>query len=412
MKKWWFLINFVLWEKKIGLWAKQLGRGLSKLPSACLEEYGEDFSLKKEWYFIFFALWAKLLLTSAKYLRQGFRNFNLLVRRKILREKKVTKRWFLSNFVLWVKKKLDIGQHNLAGVVKAAIGVSRGIFWAFFIEKTMIFEWSLYFEQKKFRTWPKLYGRVSETSIYVSAEKLWERKNWKNDDYLVILKLWVKKNWTLGKAIGQVLSKLHSACVRIFHWKKDNFSYLFALWAKSLLTSAKYLRQGFRNFNLLVRRKILREKKVTKRWFLSNFVLWVKKKTGHWATQFSSGCQSCNRRVQGNLLSIFHWKNDDFWMKFVLWAKKVPDMAKTLRQGFRNFILCVRREIEREKKLKKRWLLSNFKTLSKKNWTLGKAIGQVLSKLHSACVRNFHWKKEVFSYLFALWAKSLLTSAK
>ena len=88
------------------------------------------------------------------------------------------KKWQRDDFlvILYSKfKKLDFGQKGLARVVKASFRVSRGIFWAFFIEKTMIFEWNLYFEQKKFRTLPKLYGRVSEISIYVSGEKLWER---------------------------------------------------------------------------------------------------------------------------------------------------------------------------------------------------------------------------------------------
>ena len=43
---------------------------------------------------------------------------------------------------------MDFGQNSLAGVVKAAFGVSRGTFWAFFNAKTSIFERFSHFERK------------------------------------------------------------------------------------------------------------------------------------------------------------------------------------------------------------------------------------------------------------------------
>ena len=227
MKKWWFLSIFALWVKKIRLWAKQLCRGLSKLPSACPEEYYEDISLKKGWFSYLFALWAKSLLTSAKYLRQGFRNFNLRVRRKSLREKKWKKDDFLV--ILYFEwKTLDFGQNNSAGAIKTSFGVSRGIFWAFFIGKTMNFDWNFYFEQKNSGLsqnftagFPKLQS--------MCPEKNCERdKIWKNDDFLVILYFEWKKldsgqsNW--AGCCQNYLRRVWRNMERIFQWKKNDIS--------------------------------------------------------------------------------------------------------------------------------------------------------------------------------------------
>ena len=106
-----------------------------------------------------------------------FGNFNLRVRRKNVREKKNWKNDDFSVFSYFEQKRLDSGQSNWAGVVKTTFGVSRGILWQFFIEKRMVFHVFLHFEQNHCLLLPNIYGRVSESSIYVSGGKTWEEKN-------------------------------------------------------------------------------------------------------------------------------------------------------------------------------------------------------------------------------------------
>ena len=161
----------------------------------------------------------------------------------------------------------------------------------------------------------------------------------------------------MGKKVWQGLSKLQSACpeesFEHFSLKKRWFLNEICTLSKRSSGLCQNFTAGFPKLQSMCPEKICERDKI---WKSDDFLLilyFELKKTRHWAKQFSRGCQNCNRRVQGNLLSIFHWKNDDFWMKFVLWAKKVPDLAKTLRQGFRNFNLCVRRKIVWEKKIEK-----------------------------------------------------------
>ena len=165
------------------------------------------------------------------------------------------------------EKKLDFGQNNCAGVVIAAFGVSRGIFWAVLFGKTMIFDWFPYFERK--------------------CSGLCQK-------------------FTAG------FPKLQSTCLE-------------------------------KNFE--------RGKKLKNCWFFSNFVFWVKK-IGLWANQFRRVRQSCIRRVQRNLLSIFHWKNDDFWMKFVLWAKKFRTLPKFYCSFPKLQSTCQEKNCERRKSWK------------------------------------------------------------
>ena len=106
---------------------------------------------------------------------------------------------------------MDSEQNNWAGAVKTTFSVSRGILWQFFTEKRMVFHIFLHFEQNHCLLLPNIYGRVSETSIYVSGGKNWEKKS-KKRLFLGNFVLWVKKNWTSRKTVWQVLSKMQSAC--------------------------------------------------------------------------------------------------------------------------------------------------------------------------------------------------------
>ena len=71
---------------------------------------------------------------------------------------------------------MDSEQKSLAGDFKTTFGMSRGNLWQFFIEKRMVFHIFLHFEQNHCLLLPNIYGRVSETSIYVSGGKKWEKK--------------------------------------------------------------------------------------------------------------------------------------------------------------------------------------------------------------------------------------------
>ena len=111
-------------------------------------------------------------------------------------------------------------QSNSPGVVKTTFGVSRGILWAFFIEERLIFNIFFHFEQNHCWLLPNIYGRVSETSIYVSGE-FWE-KNWKKKISFTSFVLWVKKFGTWANKFRQGLPKVHSACPGEFLEKNKN----------------------------------------------------------------------------------------------------------------------------------------------------------------------------------------------
>ena len=357
-----------------------------------------------------------------------------------MREKKRKKNDFLV--ILYSElKKLDFGQNSLARVVKVAFGVSRGIFSAFSIRKTMIFEWFSYIERKKFRTLPKLYGRVSETSSYVSREKLW-----KNDDFLVILYFEIKKIGLGAKQFSRdchnFIRRVQRKIVRVFHWKKRWFFISFCTFSKIIVHFCQTYTAGFRKLQSICPEKKCERDKIWKNdeflvilyfqwrkldsgqsnwagvvkttfgvsrgilwgffiekrmvfhiflhfeqshcWLLpinygrvsetSIYVfgekLWEKKKwkekddfvvilyfeikkVGLWAKQFGRGCQSCIRRDQRNFLSFFHWKNDDFWIIFALWAKKFRTLPNIYGRVFETSIYVSGEKFwERENKKK------------------------------------------------------------
>ena len=165
---------------------------------------------KKRWAFVIefwmkFVLWAKKFRTLPKFYCRFPKLQSTCQEKNCERERNWKNDDSLVILKLWVKK-LDSEQNNWAGVVKTTFGVSRGILWQFFIEKRLVFHVFLHFEQNHWWLLPKIYGRVFETSIYVSGEKFWERKTLKKRRFLSNFVLWVKKNWILGKIIVQGLS--------------------------------------------------------------------------------------------------------------------------------------------------------------------------------------------------------------
>ena len=112
----------------------------------------------------------------------------------------------------------------------------------------MTFHILLHFEQNHCWLLPEIYGRVSETSIYVPGENFWEKKIEKRR-FLSNFVLWVKKFGTRVNKFRQGLPKVHSACPgplleeikarekrmvsKYLSCLEGNF---FVLWAKKFLT--------------------------------------------------------------------------------------------------------------------------------------------------------------------------------
>ena len=170
------------------------------------------------------------------------------------------------------------------------------------------------------------------------------------------VEVWAKQ---LGRGCQKYIRRVQRNIERIFHWKKDGFLYLFAFWAKSLLTSAKHLRQGFRDFNLRVRRKTLREKKWKEKGDFVVFLYFEFKKIGLWAKQFGRGCQSCIPSVQRNLLRIFFEKTMIFeWISY--FERKCSWFCQKLTAGCLKLQSTCPEKVFRDKKMKKWWFPSNF----------------------------------------------------
>ena len=147
----------------------------------------------------------------AKNLRRGFRNHNLHVQGNNLRNFSFKKSLFSNRFCNFSNVFSTLGKAKSAGIVKTTFGVSRGKMWGFLIEKRMIFHIFLHFDKNHCWFLPNSYGRVSETSIYVSGEKFWEKKNEKRW-FLRNFVIWVKKLGNWANKIMQGLPKVHSAC--------------------------------------------------------------------------------------------------------------------------------------------------------------------------------------------------------
>ena len=82
---------------------KAIRQGLSKLHSACPEEYCEHFSLKKGWFLISFSTLSKIIVDFCQTFTAGFPKLQSTCPEKFFEEKN-EKRRFLTSFVLWVKK--------------------------------------------------------------------------------------------------------------------------------------------------------------------------------------------------------------------------------------------------------------------------------------------------------------------
>ena len=308
-----------------------------------------------------FVLWAKKFRTlPEKYGRVS--ETSIYVSGEKLWERKIWKNDDILVILYFERKKLNSGQSNLAGVVKAAFGVSRGIFWAFFIGKTMIFEWFSDFERKKsgirqnFTADFRNFNLRVRWKIYVSGEKFREKKNEKKRWFPGNFVLWVKRKLDCGQnSLARVVKDAFDVSTGIF-WAFFIEKTMILEWISYFERKNSGLCQkstaGSPKLQSTCQEKNCEREKFEKWWYFGNFVLWAKK-IELWAKQFGRGCQSCIWRVQRNLLSIFHWKNDDFWMIFGLWAKKIRNSPKFYGRFPKLQSTCPEKKFERQKMKKK-----------------------------------------------------------
>ena len=223
---------------------KTIRQGLSKLHSGCPEESLEHFSLKKRWFLNEICTLSKRSSGLCQNFTAGFPKLQSMCPEKNCERDKIWKKDDFLVFLYFEWNKLDSGQSNWAGGCQNCLRrVWRNMERIFQWKKNDI-SYFLHFEQNYCWLLPNIYGRVSETSIYASGEKFWEKKKWQRDDFLVILYFELKKK-------------------------------------------------------------------------------------GHWAKEFSRGCQSCIWFVQRKLLSIFFFeKTMIFRMIFLLWPKNVRTLPK------------------------------------------------------------------------------------
>ena len=394
---------------------KTIWQGLSQLYSARPEENFEGFLLKKRWFFISFCNFSKIIVHFCQTFTAGFPKLQSICPEKNCERDKIWKNDEFLVILYFQWKKLDSGQSNWAsGCQNYLRHVQRNI-ERIFCWKKDDFSYFLHLEQNYCCLLPNIYGRVSEISIYVYGEKFWEKKKWQKYDFLVILYFELKiLDFGQNNLAGVV--KAASGVSRgtfwaFFLWKKQWFLNDFCTLSKKVPYFAKTLRQGFRNFNLRVRRRILREKKWIKRWFLSNFVLWVEN-IGLWAKQFGKGYQSFIRRVQRNLLSIFIEKTMIFeWNLY--FEQKSSGLSQNFTAGFPKLQdTSLEKNFEREKLWKNDDFLVILYFEIKKNWTLGKRIWQRLSNLYSVRLEEncegFSLKKRWFFISFCTFSKIIV----
>ena len=145
---------------------------------------------------------------------------------------------------------------------------------------------------------------------------------------------------------------MHSECpeeiFEHFSLKKRCFLKDFLTLSEKVPDFVKNLRQGLRNFNLRVRRKILRQKKTEKMLNFQWFCI-LSKKNWTLVKSIPQGSSKLHSECPEEPFEPFSLKERWFLIDFRTLSEKVPDFAKHLRQGFRNFNLRVRRKILRKK---------------------------------------------------------------
>ena len=296
-KKRLFLGNFVLWVKKIGLRAKQFGKGCQSFIRR-VQRNLFSFSIGKTMIFEWFSHFERKSSGLCQKSMAGFPKLQTTCPEKNFEREKLWKNDDFLVILYFEWKKLDFGQNNSAGVVIAAVGVSRGIFWAVLLGKTMIFDCFSYSERKCSGLCIKLTaGCLKLQSTCREKFLTWEKR--KNEEFSVILYSELDK-WTLDKTVWHGLSKLHSAC------PEESFEH-FSLEKRWLLKDFRTLSRkssglcqksmaGFPKLQTTCPEKNFERENF---WKNDDFVVilyfeW--KKIGFWAKQFCRGCHSCSRR--------------------------------------------------------------------------------------------------------------------
>ena len=309
------------------------------------------------------------------------------------REIKLKKCWFFSNFVFWVKK-IGLWEKNPTGFVKAAFGVSRGIFWEFFIAKTEIFEWISYFEPKSSGLCQKITAGFPILQSTCPEKNLRERKE-KKDDFLVILYSELK-NWTLGKTVWQGLSKLHSACpeesFEHFSLEKRWFLKDFCTLSGRNPDFAKNLRQGLQNLHLRVRKKNLSQRSWKKDDY--SVFLYFELNNLDFGQNNSAGVVKAAFGLSRGIFWAFFIGKTMTFESFLHFEQKRSWLCQKLTAGFPILqSTCPEKKFEREKLWKKRWFLSNFVL-----WVIKLVFGQ--NSLAGVVKASFGVSRGIFGALF------------
>ena len=108
-----------------------------------------------------------------------------------------------------------------------------------------------------------------------------------------------------------------------------------------------------------------------------------------WLSKFHSACPE-------ESFEHFSLKKLWFWNEFRTLSEKIPDFAKKVRQGLRNFNLRVRRKTVREKNLKKWWFLSIFVLWVKKIGLWAKQLGRCCQNYIRRVWGFFNQKRMIF----------------
>ena len=347
-----FLVILYFEIKKIGLGAKQFSRDCHNFIRRVQRKIVRVFHWKKRWFFISFCTFSKIIVHFCQTYTAGFRKLQSICPEKKCERDKIWKNDEFLVILYFQWRKLDSGQSNWAGVVKTTFGVSRGILWGFFIEKRMVFHIFLHFEQSHCWLLPNNYGRVSETSIYVFGEKLWEKKKWKEkDDFVVILYFEIKKLDFGQNSLAEVVKAAFGVTRGIF-WAffigKTMIFELFSHFERKSSGLCQTFTAGFSKLQSTCPEKNFEREKIKKRWFLSNFVLWVRKMD--FGQNNSTGFVKAAFGVSRGIFWAFFIGKTMTFERFSHFEQKSSGLCQKSTAGFPKFqTTCPEKNFEIEK---------------------------------------------------------------
>ena len=169
---------------------------------------------------------------------------------------------------------MDFGQNSLAGVVKVAFGVSRGIFWAFFWKKQWFLNDFCTLSEKVRDFAKNLRQGLRNFNLRVRKKNVREKKNWKNDDFS-LFSYFEQKKLDSGRSNWAGVVKTTFGVCEDFSLKKGWFFIYFCTVSTIIVDFCQIFMAEFPKLQFTCQEKFFERKKMTRIWFLSNFVLWV-----------------------------------------------------------------------------------------------------------------------------------------